>query len=272
MARTYGRILTATWQDADWRDLPADAQHMYLLLVSQPDISPCGVLPFLPRRWAAMAGDLTEVDVQSRVTSLAAKRFVLLDEETGELAIRSYVRHDGGLTNVKMRGAIKNALVEIHSSVIRSAIEAEIPSEYRESIGLPPVDIYPGMPNRSAIEDRSKGHTIGNGEGEGAGVVVTDVPSPTPPAPQGGASDDRPPSNPRALGTNPRALGTNPRGEPKPKPAKQDPPRPSVEREFCDECGSSTGWTENDDGEAVHCPACNPPPLAEARAALRAAP
>jgi len=271
MARTYGRILTATWQDADWRSLPADEQHLYLLLVSQPDISPCGVLPFLPRRWAAMADDLTEAAIQSRVAFLAAKRFVLIDEDTGELAIRSYVRHDGGLANVKMRGAIKNALVEIHSSAIRSAIEAEIPSEYRESIGLSPVDIYPGMPDRSPIEERSKGHAIANGEGVGTGVVVTDVPSPTPPAQQGGASDHRLPSNPRARGTNPRALGTNPRGERKPKPAKQDPPHPPVDRDFCDECGSSTGWTENDDGEAVHCPACNPPPLADARAALRAA-
>ena len=45
------------------------------------------------------------------------------------------------------------------------------------------------------------------------------------------------------------------------KPAPDTPPSLSsvpVEREFCDECGSSTGFTLNDAGAAVPCPACNP--------------
>lgn len=247
MARTYGRVLTATWQDDDWRLLPSDAQHLYLLLVSQPDISPCGVLPYVPRRWAAMAVDLDVEDVEHRLRVLEDRRFVIVDDDTGELVIRSYVRHDGGLANTKMRGAIRNGLEEIHSSTIRRAVEAEIPTEYRESFGLPPVDNNEGMPDRTVIEHRSDGHPIERGAGEGAGVVVTDVPPLTPPR---GGGEHQP--------TNLRALGLNPRGPRKPKAPKNEPGRPSVEREFCNDCGSSTGQALNDAGEAYACPACNP--------------
>ena len=40
--------------------------------------------------------------------------------------------------------------------------------------------------------------------------------------------------------------------------AKPEPSRVPVERVFCEACGSSTGWAEDADGNAIPCPVCNP--------------
>lgn len=126
MARTYGNILTAIWRDPDWRALDGEAQRVYLLLATQPNISAAGMLPLTVGRWATMSSDTNAGDIRGAVARLAVAHFVIVDEETEEALVRSFVRHDNGYKNSKRRPVIRDAAGEIGSRRLRQALAVEL--------------------------------------------------------------------------------------------------------------------------------------------------
>lgn len=94
MARSHAKLLAAIWQDPEWRALRAEAQWLYTALLSQPRLTLVGALDLKPRQWAKLASDMTEERVTDLLAELEAARFVLVDEDTEELIIRTFVRHD----------------------------------------------------------------------------------------------------------------------------------------------------------------------------------
>lgn len=125
MARSYANIATAIWRDDDFKALNADEQWAYLLFVSQPDISAAGVLTLALARWASRAKGMTRERLTVAIEGLEANRFVVVDHETDELLVRSFVRWDGGYTNSKRRFAIRDAAAHIESAALRRALAAE---------------------------------------------------------------------------------------------------------------------------------------------------
>lgn len=184
MARSYANIITAIWQDADWRALNASPQRTYLMLVTQANISAAGTMPLTVRRWAAGAGDTSSDDIRADLAVLAAGRYVVVDEDTEELLVRSFVRHDKGYANEKRRRAITDAAGHVESAVIRQALSAEF-----VRVGLPPIDAggppEPTPENRDrasdAASDRASAESDSTGErpepAEPA-IVVVDIASP----------------------------------------------------------------------------------------------
>jgi hypothetical protein len=134
MPRNHARVLTSIWADAQFCTLPADVQRLYLLLLSQPDLTPCGALPLVPSRWARLSPSTTPEDVTVALEALERERYIVVDHETSELVIRTFVVHDGGLGNPKMRGAIKSALCALHSDALRLAVVEVIPSPHQAEI------------------------------------------------------------------------------------------------------------------------------------------
>lgn len=133
MARSYANIITAIWRDPEFRALTADAQRVYLLLATQPNISAVGMLPVTLTRWAAMAADTTPADIQASLDRLTAARFVAVDDVTEELLIRSFVKHDNGYRNSKRLPVIRDAAGEIESQSLRQVLAVEL-----AKLGLPP--------------------------------------------------------------------------------------------------------------------------------------
>jgi len=126
MARSYGQIMSAIWNDADFRALSASAQRVYLMLVTQADISSAGTLPLTMRRWARYASD-TDMDTLSEdVSELASARFVVVDFDTEELLVRKFVKWDGGYGNKPRRLAIVTAAHAVVSQRIRGVLGAEL--------------------------------------------------------------------------------------------------------------------------------------------------
>lgn len=125
MARNYANVSTAIWRDDDFRKLTATGQRMYLLALSQSDISAAGVLALRLPRWAAMAVDTTPADVQAAIDELQASRHVIYDEVAGELLVRSFVKWDAGYGNAKRRPVIIKAAFEVESEAIRCALAVE---------------------------------------------------------------------------------------------------------------------------------------------------
>lgn len=132
MARDHARIKTAIWRDRDWRGLTVDAQWLYEAIVSQEELSRCGLIDWRPGRIAALAAANTAARVTKAARTLETKRFVVIDRKTEELLVRTHVRHDGVLDRVNMGKAVGRALAKVVSLTIRDAVIAELARYYTE--------------------------------------------------------------------------------------------------------------------------------------------
>lgn len=132
MARKYAQILVSIWSDEDFKALDPEYQHMFFVLVSQPRMNLCGVIDFIPSRIAQASHALTIDDVTQRVKWLDSKRYVVHDADTGELLIRSFIRHDGLLKNPKVTVGMATDYGEVMSSALRDQILKELRRCYEE--------------------------------------------------------------------------------------------------------------------------------------------
>lgn len=165
MARSYAKIATSIWRDDDFRVLSVAEQHAYLLLITQPDITAAGVLTMALTRWASRAKGATRESFRAALDGLQDNRFVVIDDETDELLVRSFVRWDGGATNSKRRHAIRDAASQIESNAIRRVLAAEF-----ERLDLP----AEWIPAFSQVDSLSIGHTeIEDGVSRSRRLVVT---------------------------------------------------------------------------------------------------
>lgn len=118
----YVKLLRSIWRDDDFRALPASTQRLYMLLLSQPDVSYCGVLPFTPQRWGLLAGDTDADSVRTDIHRLTDADFVVVDDQTEELLIRSYVKYDEGYKVPNIRTALLRSVDEVLSVPLRNAV------------------------------------------------------------------------------------------------------------------------------------------------------
>jgi hypothetical protein len=125
VARSYARIITAIWRNKEFRRLRGAAQRVYLLLVTQPDISAAGTLPLTVRRWADLDADTTAPDIVNALEELETGRFIAMDRTTEELLVRSFVKWDGGYGNRKRRPVIESAGLAIDSYRLRRVLAME---------------------------------------------------------------------------------------------------------------------------------------------------
>lgn len=143
MARAHAHILTAIWSDPDWIALSQNAQHTYLLLLSQSKLNMVGLLDCLPSRWARLAADCDLASVEAALDELEASRFVLVDHDTDELLVRSLVRHDTAsrsdkVANPRVLKALWSAWDAIESRQLRAAVLYEIPAGVWDSPKVQP--------------------------------------------------------------------------------------------------------------------------------------
>lgn len=126
MPRDHARIQTAIWSKPDFRELPVQAQHFYMLALSQPRLSYCGVLDYMPARLAKFSAKATTKSVTNAVTVLEDRGFVVVDHDTEELLIRTFVRHDGLLTSPNVTKAMVKDYQAVLSEHIKEVIVHEL--------------------------------------------------------------------------------------------------------------------------------------------------
>lgn len=194
MARDHARVLLAIWQDPDWRKLSAGAQRMYVQLLSWHSLSYAGSMDYLPKRLAQGCGELTPQAVEHAVDELAAARFVLIDRDTDELLIRSFLRHDKLHLQPNMMRRVEKDYVVLQSEVLRAAFLRELRRFHAET---PDAAGWKGC----------------------ASLLVSDAPDPDP------KGLPNPSVNPDAKGSATRVRATRVTPAPAPAPA-EDPPTP----------------------------------------------
>lgn len=126
MARAFGRLLSAIWDDDDFTALDPDQQRLYMFLLSQSNLNHAGLLPLTLKRWARKAKDLTAEALEKTLAELDAARFIVVDDDTEEVLVRSYVRNDGVWKQPKVMGAMVSGAMEISSRRLRRALLAEM--------------------------------------------------------------------------------------------------------------------------------------------------
>ncbi|WP_047894803.1 hypothetical protein [Micromonospora sp. RV43] len=132
MSRRYANILTAIWRNDDFRALTGGGQRLFLLLCTQPDISAAGVLSLNIKRWSRCAKDTTPQSIVTDLQELETGRFIVVDPDTEELLVRSFVRWDNGYGNPKRRPVIIRAAQEVESASVRRTLAFEF-----NRLGLP---------------------------------------------------------------------------------------------------------------------------------------
>jgi len=131
MARDHGRVLVQIWSDPDWIRLSEAAQRAYILALSQPDLSYAGVLATRYKRWSGLAHDSSITKIKRAIRELEDASFVMVDDDTEEMWIRTFVKHDGILNYPNVTKAMVKAYRAIQSHAIKDAFVAEMKEEFQ---------------------------------------------------------------------------------------------------------------------------------------------
>lgn len=126
MAREVANVQVSLWGNPEWKGLGVVEQWLYLHLMSHPTLSYAGVVTWLPKRFAASSAGLTVEQVEAAAAGLQAARFVFVDDETDEILIRSFLRHDGLLKQPKLSVSMVNAFSAIASLKIQRVVVREL--------------------------------------------------------------------------------------------------------------------------------------------------
>lgn len=126
MARDHARIYCSIWGDKDFIALPGEAQRLYLLVLSQRDLSNAGTIAYTPAKWARMSPNTTPAMTRKTAKLLEKSRFIVIDEHSEELLIRTFVRHDRVLAQPNVSVNMANSANLIVSEKIRRAFLDEL--------------------------------------------------------------------------------------------------------------------------------------------------
>jgi hypothetical protein len=125
VARKYGQVNVAIWNDPDFRALPPAAQHLYLLLWTSPHLSFCGVHEWRPGRLTKLSNGFAEEHTRLVAASLQARHFLVIDEETEEVLIRSWARFDELLKQPRLAVSYSSAYAATYSPTLRQVLARE---------------------------------------------------------------------------------------------------------------------------------------------------
>lgn len=126
MARAEARLLVSIWDDADFLALSPGAQRLFMFLLSQKDLAHDGVIALRERRWSKAAGGLTVDQIRNDLDELATARFIVVDDDTEELLLRSFIRRDKVYRQPNVFHSAADHLATVTSLRILAAVAAEL--------------------------------------------------------------------------------------------------------------------------------------------------
>lgn len=184
MAREHARILCSIWRPGDdFRELGPDEQRLYFLIISQREINNAGVIPLMVSKWARCSAGTTIDDVEKALVGLEHARYVIVDRDTDEVLVRTFIRGDG---IAKVPNVLKSALrlaEQIESQRLRDELAVELlrlghrgARDVAESIA--PHVVANSSPNPSANPSRNGSSGPGNNRSENSSPEPETNPSP----------------------------------------------------------------------------------------------
>lgn len=126
MARKFAQFKLTMWGDDAFRDLSPAEQHLYVVLTTSPSLNHCGVGDWRPSRVAPLARGWTVEQVLTTAAGLIERLYLVADESTEEVLVRSFVRHDELMKQPKMAVAVCRAHDSVASGPLRGVIVHEL--------------------------------------------------------------------------------------------------------------------------------------------------
>lgn len=126
MAREHANIRLDMWGDDEWRALSLPAQHLYLHLLTSPTLSYAGIADWRPARLAGVSAGATAESLIAAADELQEKLFVIRDDETEEILVRSFLKHDGLMQKPNVAKAMVAAFTKAVSPTLRGVIVFEL--------------------------------------------------------------------------------------------------------------------------------------------------
>lgn len=223
MARTSSYFKTSIWGD-EFRALPVAAQHLYIAMWTSAGLSYAGVADWRPARLAKVASDLTPESVVEAGLILHHGLYIVVDEETEEVLIRTFIRNDGLMDQPNVAAAMVTDYHRIASPAIRGVIVFELQRLFGEAPELKGWrDAKTGKERASSLLGNPSVNPSINPSGWGSGnpspnppelgngtLPVTHAPLLTPnsvlptPPPSSPSGAVKPPSIPRSRGAGTR--------------------------------------------------------------------
>lgn len=130
--RQYALIHRAILDDPSWRCLTRSQQNLYLLLLLRLSTNLCGVVDWRPKKLAVNASDMTVETIEADAVVLEKKLYIVRDEDTDEVLIRSFLRNDAPLKSSKTAIAVRSSYTDTASSKLRGVIVFELQRLYKE--------------------------------------------------------------------------------------------------------------------------------------------
>lgn len=124
MARSEARLQFGMWR-AGLDGLGPLAKLVYCVLLTEPTLNHCGVGAVRMSRWAKDAS-LTIADTEKALQELIHGTFIVVDDDTEEVFVRTLIRNDGVAAQpYVLKGALREAVLTA-SPVIRQALAGEL--------------------------------------------------------------------------------------------------------------------------------------------------
>ena len=126
MARKYAALRLDMLADVKFRALTGGAQRLYMTLLAHNTLTYCGVADWRPKRLAHYTSDSTVESIEAEGAELAAGLFIVIDEDTDEVLIRSYIKYDEVMRQWRLAASLAASFGSIVSDTIRAVVVDEL--------------------------------------------------------------------------------------------------------------------------------------------------
>jgi hypothetical protein len=127
VARDHARFYVHTWtDDEDWKALSPLAKLLYLQLLGQKRLTYAGLLDLSVKRWGRAHPGVPLDQLRAALSELDNKRFVVVDQDTEEVLIRTFIRNDELYKQPQVLAAALRAAFDIESPILRAALAVEL--------------------------------------------------------------------------------------------------------------------------------------------------
>lgn len=168
MAREYAMVKLSIWADDDFRALSPDAKLLYFTLLTSRSLSHCGIADWRPARLAKRTGLGTD-EVEHAGAEMVDSLHLVIDEESEEVLVRSFIRNDGLMKQPKMASAMASAYEDAESPTLRGVVIHELrrlKEDYPDLNGWGSLKASELL--RNGVVDPST-YPLGKGSGKGFG-------------------------------------------------------------------------------------------------------
>lgn len=171
MSRTYAKIYVSIWA-GDFRDLTIGAQGLYFRLLTDPKLSMCGVVDWRPKRLVQSFAGMKSGEFTRLTGELEEAGYIVVDDDTEEVLIRSFVRHDGVLKSPNLTKAMATDWLAVASRKIKDVVVREVSRTIEEEPDSKGSGSVPDWFLNGSADSDSKG------SGKGSESVPVEFPYP----------------------------------------------------------------------------------------------